>query len=295
VGEILGVAAAMLSSGLGGTAVVATRFVVGACDPLILGAFRFGIGVLFLLPMALIQGTTWPSRRDWPAVAGLGLLFFGLFPILFNASLVFTTAARGSLALSTLPLLTLIVGSVLGVERLTVRKTTGVLVAMTGVAIALLSGLSLAPAAAWLGDLLMVGAALCMALYSVLSKPFIRRSGAIPFTASAMAVGALCLVVVSCIRGGFASVAGFGTPQWLAIAYLGLFGSAVTFFLWAFALGRTTPTRVAISVTVNPVMASLVGVVILHEPISWNLVVGLTTVVLGIWIATTVRGATGPS
>ncbi len=103
-----------------------------------------------------------------------------------------------------------------------------------------------------------------------------------------MAVGALCLIMVSWMRGGFASVATFGIPQWLAIAYLGIFGSAVTFFLWAFALGRTTPTRVAISVTVNPVTASLVGVVILREPIGWNLVVGLTTVVLGIWIATTV-------
>ncbi len=147
--EILGVTAAVLSSGLGGTAVVATRFVVGACDPLTLGAFRFGIGFLFLLPIALIQGATWPSRRDWPGVAGLGLLFFGLFPILFNASLLFTTAARGSLALLTLPLLTLVVGSVLGVERLTVRKTVGVLVAMTGGAIALISGLSSALRSAW--------------------------------------------------------------------------------------------------------------------------------------------------
>jgi len=55
-------------------------------------------------------------------------------------------------------------------------------------------------------------------------------------------------------------------PQWLAIAYLGIFGSAVIFFLLAFALGRTTPTRVAISVIVNPVTASLVGVVMLGDP-----------------------------
>jgi EAL domain-containing protein (putative c-di-GMP-specific phosphodiesterase class I) len=55
-------------------------------------------------------------------------------------------------------------------------------------------------------------------------------------------------------------------PQWLAIAYLGIFGSAVIFFLLTFALGRTTPTRVAISVIVNPVTASLVGVVMLGDP-----------------------------
>ena len=76
-------------------------------------------------------------------------------------------------------------------------------------------------------------------------------------------------------------------PQWLAASYLGAFGSALTFYLWAFALARTTPTRVAISVTVNPVAASLVGAVLLHEPLSWNLVGGIVTVFAGIWIATT--------
>jgi drug/metabolite transporter (DMT)-like permease len=170
---------------------------------------------------------------------------------------------------------------------LTPRKTIGVLIAMLGVAVALLSGLVFAPPGAWRGDLLMVGAALCMALYNVWSKPFIRRSSPIPFTTMGMAVGALCLIAVSWLRGSFAPVAAFGAPQWLAVGYLGVFGSAITFYLWAFALGRTTPTRVAISVTVNPITASLVGAVLLGEAIRWNLVVGLVAVFVGIWIATT--------
>ncbi len=128
-----------------------------------------------------------------------------------------------------------------------------------------------------------------MALYSVWSKPFIRRSGPIPFTTMAMSVGALFLITVSALRGSFAPVAAFGAPQWLAVIYLGLFGSALTFYLWAFALSRTTPTRVAISVTVNPITAALVGAALLDEPIRWNLIVGLVAVFLGIWIATTVR------
>ncbi len=65
------------------------------------------------------------------------------------------------------------------------------------------------------------------------------------------------------------------------------FGAALTFYLWAFALERTTPTRVAISITVNPITASLVGAVLLHEPLSWNLARGIVTVFAGIWIATT--------
>ena len=151
-----GVVAAVLSSGLGGTSIGATRYLVDAIDPLAIGSFRFGIGFLLLLPVALLQGDHWPARRDWPGVAGLGVLYFALFPILFNASLIFTTAARGALALSTLPLLTMVVGAAIGSEALTARKSTGVLIAMLGVAVALLSGLSSAPAGAWRGDLLMV-------------------------------------------------------------------------------------------------------------------------------------------
>ena len=287
MGEGWGVLAAVLSSALGGTSIGATRYLVNAMDPLAIGSFRFGIGFVLLLPVALLQGGRWPVRRDWPAVSGLGLLFFFAFPLLFNASLIYTTAARGALALSTLPLLTMLVGAALGSEALTARKSTGVVIAMIGVALALLSGLTSAPAGAWRGDLLMVAAALCMAFYSIWSKPYIARCGPMPFTAMAMGVGAACLIALACWRGSFTPVADFGMPQWLAATYLGAFGSALTFYLWAFALARTTPTRVAISVTVNPAAASLVGAILLHEPLSWNLVGGIVTVFVGIWIATT--------
>jgi len=295
MGEGWGVLAAVLSSGLGGTSIGATRYLVNAIDPLAIGSFRFGIGFVLLLPVALLQGARWPARRDWLAVAGLGVLFFAVFPLLFNASLIFTTAARGALALSTLPLLTMAVGAALGSEALTARKSAGVVIAMLGVAIALLSGLTSAPPGAWRGDLLMVGAALCMAFYSIWSKPFIARSGPISFTTMAMSVGAACLILLSCWHGSFAPVAVFEMPQWLAAIYLGAFGSALTFYLWAFALARTTPTRVAISVTVNPVAASLVGALLLREPIGWNLVGVVVTVFAGIWIATTTGRRSEPA
>ncbi|QUS40308.1 DMT family transporter [Tardiphaga alba] len=287
MGEFVGVLAAALSSALGGASIGVTRFVRDTVDPPAIGAFRFGFGFAFLLPVALAQKAKWPARADWAAVGGLGLLFFALFPILFNASLIFTTAARGSLALSTLPLLTMVVAACLGVERLTPRKTTGVLIAMTGVALALLSGLTSVPPGAWRGDALMLCAAVCMAFYSVWSRPFIRRSGPLQFTTMGMGVGALCLVCISAIQGSFAPVAHFGLPQWSAMLYLGLFGSALTFFLWSYALSRTTPTRVTISITVNPIAATSVGAVLLGEPIGWPLIAGILAVAIGIWIATT--------
>src|SRR3954467_13739876 len=222
--EVWGVLAAVLSSGLGGTSIGATRYLVSAIDPLAIGSFRFGIGFLFLLPLALakgdIKGGAWPARREWAAVAGLGMLYFTLFPILFNASLISTTAARGALALSTLPLLTMLVGAVLGSEALTARKSLGVVIATLGVAIALLSGLTSAPPGAWRGDLLMVGAALCMAFYSVWSRPFIARSSPLGFVTTSMGAGAICLVAAAAASGGFAVTHSFDVAQWTAVIYL---------------------------------------------------------------------------
>ncbi len=285
--ELWGVVAAAASSALGGTSIAATRYLVGHLDPLAIGSFRFGIGCLLLAPVALLGDRRWPDRADWLQTAGLGLLFFAIFPILFNASLIHTSSARGALALSTLPLLSLVVGAALGRERLTARKTIGVLVAMVGVGFALLSGLGHAPPQAWRGDLLMIAAALCMALYGIWSKPVISRCGPIPFTTVAMAVGAGALVLISMVRGSFDAVAQFAIPQWSAALYLGVIGAALTFYLWAFALGKASPTSVAVTVTVNPVTASLVAAAVLNEPIGWNLAVGIVVVGIGIWLATT--------
>jgi len=207
--DVFGVLAAVLSSSIGGLSVGVTRFVVGATDPITLGAFRFGIGAALLLPFALRQRHRWPDGPALVPVAALGLLYFALFPILFNASLIYTTAARGSLALSTLPVLTMLVGAFLRAEPLTLRKSTGVALATIGVAIALLTNLGTAPAGAWRGDLLMVAAAFCMAFYSVWSRPLALAYGTIVYTTLAMATGGLALAGIAWAHGGFAVTAPF--------------------------------------------------------------------------------------
>src|SRR5438477_6850466 len=153
LGEWVGVAIALVSSCLGGTAAAITRYLAGNTDPITLAILRWAIGFCCVLPAALVLKARWPQRRDLPAVAALGICFFGLFFVLYNIAISFTTAARASLALATLPLHTMVVGALLGVEPLTMRKTLGVCVAILGVFAALASGLSSAPAGAWRGEL----------------------------------------------------------------------------------------------------------------------------------------------
>jgi drug/metabolite transporter (DMT)-like permease len=292
--ERLGVGVAIVSSSLGAAAAVATRHLVGAADPVTLAAIRFGGGALCLLPLAVALGVRWPPRRDWPAVAGLGLMFYAVFFVFYNVALAYTTVARGTLALSTLPLMTMLVGAVLGVEPISARKTAGVLVAMLGVAIALAAGLGQAPAGAWRGDLIMAAATLCMAVYNVRSRPYILRSSALGFLSAGMAVGGGALLLVSLASGGLVRIGGFDRGQWLAAAYLAVGGGALAFFLWIYALQRASPTRVANTMAVNPLVASLLAALLLGELLTLNLAVGLIAVFAGIWIATTETGLTPP-
>jgi drug/metabolite transporter (DMT)-like permease len=285
--ERIGVLIAVLSSSFGGTAGAVTRYVVGVIDPVTIAAFRFGIGVIVLLPIALVMRSPLPRGRDWLGVSCLGVMFFAVFFVFYNIAMGFTTAARGALALSTLPLWTMAIAALLGAEPLTARKALGVVIAVGGVGIALLAGLAAAPQGAWRGDLIMVAATICMAFYNVWSRPFIGRSSPLGFVTASMSAGAICLVAVAAARGGFTVMQTFSSAQWIAMIYLGVFGGAAAFFLWVLALRMTTPTRVANTMTVNPLAASLLALVLVGEPIGWNLVVGLIAVALGIWVAST--------
>src|SRR6185503_14333095 len=156
-----GVLAAVVSSALGGSAAALTRY---------------AIGFLLILPLALASGARFPHGADRLAVGALGVLFFAVFFFLYNIAMSLTSAARGSLALSVLPLTTMLAAALLGREELTRRKTCGVLIAIAGVAVALSAGLADAPTGAWRGDLIMALATICMALYNVWSRPLMARS-----------------------------------------------------------------------------------------------------------------------
>jgi drug/metabolite transporter (DMT)-like permease len=252
-----------------------------------LAILRWGIGFCIVLPIAVALRVRWPQPPDWLAVGALGLGFFGLFFILYNLAVGYTTAARASLALSTLPLQTMLVGALLRVEPLTVRKTFGVCVAVFGVAAALASGLSAAPPGAWRGELIMTGAVLCMAFYNVWSRPFIQRSSALGFLALGMGAGAVGLILCGVLSDRISVLKAFGAAQWIAGAYLGIGGGALAFILWVLALERTTPTRVANTMTVNPLAAGLLANQLVGEPVTLNLILGLVAVFAGIWLATT--------
>ena len=283
-----GVAAAILSSALGGSAAAITRYIIGASEPVTIAAYRFGIGFALVFPLAIILGSRFPQGKDRIRVALLGVLFFSIFFVFYNIAMSLTTAARGSLALSCLPLTTMVVAVLFRRETFTMRKIAGVCIAIGGVAVALWAGLADAPPGAWRGDLVMAGATVCMALYNVWSQPLMARSSMLGFLALGMGFGAAASISFALGSGGLIhSFVTFDRGEWIAAICLGVFGGAAAFYLWVYALERTTPTRVANTMTVNPIAASLLAAVLVGEPLGVNLLLGIVGVGVGIWLAST--------
>ena len=120
-----------------GSAIVATRSVVDEAGPASLALLRYLIGFCCLLPPVLLSGRAAFERRDLLPIGLLGITQFGILVALLNYGLTFIPSARAGLIFATFPMLTMILATALGRERLTFAKTVGVLLTVAGVGLAL--------------------------------------------------------------------------------------------------------------------------------------------------------------
>ncbi len=268
---------------------MATRLIVNQVGPLSVAGMRYLIGFLYLLPFALVFKTQ-IKRKDWFAVFLLGALMFGFFPWAFSASTQYTTAFRAALILSTTPLLTLLANTLFRFERMTVWKVLGSALAFAGVSLALgESAVSSQPTLPWLGEAFMLVAALAFVAHNVPVRPYLQKYGSMAVTVAEMAGGVLCLLAVLVVRGETNRLLALDSTGWWGIAYLGVVGGALLYFLWNQGVKYATPALVAVAVCLNPVSAMIFGAWFLEEPIPPRAVIALVAITSGIVIANRAR------
>ena len=282
-------AAACLATILGGSAVVATRFAVAEIDPSSVALLRhIGTGLLFALIAAVVlRGRLFRSvaRADLPAILGLGAIQYAAFGWLFAAGLSYVPAARGALAIATYPVQTLILAALLGRERLTMVKLAGAVIAMAGVAVAFGDKAGGEGPDMWKGDVLLLTAAFLGSVYNVFSGPYLRRNSAVTVTGIQVLFGASLIALGVWASGAGIRLETASAPSLMALAWLITIGGVVCFYLWIWALEHTAPSRVSIAVTLNPIAAAAFGALVLGEPLTSQLAVGLLGVVIGLALA----------
>ncbi len=273
-------AAAAIAALLFGASVVAVRIAVRDVPPLTLAFLRFGQGTMLLAAgLALFRRDLFHvARRDLPYLALLGVIFYTIFPVSFNAGLQYLPASQASLLLATTPLWTLLLARAVTRERLATRQIVGVIVSISGVAIVMTDrGLGQVSV---IGVLLLITTALSGAIYNVLAKRALAKYNGVTVTFYAMLAGSLLLM--PSLVGSHLNLLSRETLA--LVAFLGVFGGAVAFTLWTVALRRLSPTEVAVYINLNPIAASLLAAAMLGERLTPAFVVGFVAVAAGVLI-----------
>jgi drug/metabolite transporter (DMT)-like permease len=284
--RFLPIAAAAATGILVGSAMVATRFVIDQTAPASLALLRYVIGFCCLLPPVLLSGRVQFEWRDLVPIGLLGITQFGILIALLNYALQFIPSARAALIFATMPLLTMMLATVLGHERLTLEKTLGVVLTIVGVGFALGEKAVQrgGPAHEWVGELAVFSSALSGAICSVFYRPYLQKYPTLPVSAFAMLASVGFLAVLAAGEGFFGSVPCFTASGWLAVVFIGI-SSGIGYYLWLWALNHTTPTKVTVFLALSPITAAGLGALLLGERVSMMLFLGLACVVIGLWIA----------
>lgn len=272
---------------LTGTASVSTRYLVSVLDPVDIAFLRYLFGGLALLPFLFLFRTQNLSRVLLLKIIGLGILFFALFPFLFSWAFVYTTAARGSLVLATMPIWTMLISKTIGHETVSAKSLIAIGIVLFGLTIALSDKLMMISehGALLKGELIMLLTALVGAVYAIYSQQVLRQVPASTVTPLAMLAGCFCLLPFTIVSGIDIRVMALSPQQlWLAV-YLGVVAGGIAFFLFNWSLTRSTATFNTLFVTLNPITAIFLANIFLGENINTNFIVGVLVLFAGLYLA----------
>ena len=249
-----------------------SKEVVGALDPAAWASLRSLSALVILVVLTRLGRHRLPRGRDLWYLAGCALLGVTLNQIFFLEGLSRTTPAHSALICSQIPLFALVGSVLLRQERLTGRKVAGLMAGMVGVMILLEVDRFRLDARYLTGDLLTLANAVCYGFYVALSGRVMRRHDPMGATTAVFIFGAAGILLyggVDLVRAPLGDLPGH---IWLAMAYVVVGATVITYFLNLWALKHTHASRVALFVFLQPVVATLLSVVLLSEPVTWRLV-----------------------
>lgn len=226
-------------------------------------------------------------RRDHSLLPGLlaGALFAGEFALIFTG-LQYTTASRGVIFLYTAPFFVAL-GAVwlLPQEHMRRKQWTGMALAFVGVLALFGENLFVPAAGAWVGDLMLLGAAVLWAATTLTVKASVLNRGAVEKTLLyQLGVSALLLPPLSLALGEpgvFAPTA----MVWTNLFFQAVIVAGVSYLAWFWLVREYPATRLSSFSFLTPVMGVLAGGLLLGEALTPAVFAALFLVGSGIWVA----------
>jgi len=253
-------------------------------DPLAIAAWRLTLASAIVVPLVLIAqrgAFSGITARDLFLTVGAGGLLAGHFAS-WITSLDYTSISNSVLLVSTAPVWVAVIGRVTGTVRLSRLMTIAIAISLLGSAI-IASG-SLAIGRQTLrGDLLALVGAVCMGAYLLTAQRAQRNLGFGPYVALAYASAAAWLWIAALASG--ARMTGFENRTWWVLAGIALVSQVIGHSGYNFSLRQLKPEFVAVTLLGEPIVASILGLFLFHEPVATMTIWGGALVLAAILLA----------
>lgn len=282
--------------GLGVASVAFSSILIRAAEApaMSVAFFRNAVAAAILLPIALVRHRD-ELRSLGPREWGTALLSGSLLALHFATwipSLSYTTVAASTVLVTTTPVWVALIGRAMGE---TVNRRTAVGVGLTLAGAVLISGGDYGVSArAALGDLLALAGAVAAAGYLLAGRSLRQRISLTTYTGIAYTTTAAILAVV--VSASEARFTGFEPRVWLLFLAMALVPQIGGHTVFNYLLGHVEAGTVAIAVTGEPVVASVLALVFFGEVPGWSAVAGGAVLLGGIWvvISAQARARSGP-
>ena len=256
-------------------------------------AFLAVIGTLQLRPLhaaggiaTIFQTPTRVSRRDVIELIVLGVIGHFLYQYFFIGGLALTTVANSSLLLAATPVVIALLSAALGQERVGLRHSIGALLSMAGIYVVIGQNVTLHGRGVK-GDLMMVAAVICWAIYTLGARRLVSRHSPVGVTGMSMAIGTLLYVPVMWPHVSRVSWSTLSVQAWLSTFYSAIFALGVAYTIWYAAVRQIGSARTSVYSNIIPLVAMATAVLFLGEPLTVTQAAGAATVLVGVALTRT--------
>lgn len=262
------------------------KFALAEIPPLPYNGIRLLLASAVLVAWLLISGENFRVRKEHLlSIILLSISGHTLYQFIFIEGINHTTASNTGVIFGAAPIMISVFSAIAGHERIKPLGWLGIFTAFTGLYLVIYSrsGAFNISSTTLKGDLMILGAIVLWAHYSVSSRPLLKYYSAAKFTTITMTLGSIIYFPFTINELSHFSWSGVSFQAMAALVYSGVGALSLALLIWFYSVGKVGNSQTAIYANLSPVFAVIFSYLILSEQIGVGLLAGAAIIFLGIF------------